>query len=42
VISLIAAKRLRPEAVTTRAVGWDEAADAWLEPAIKLVVARPA
>ena len=42
VIGLIAAGRLRPEAVTTRIVDWKEAADAWLEPALKLVVRRPA
>jgi threonine dehydrogenase-like Zn-dependent dehydrogenase len=42
VVSAIASGRLRPEAVTTRAVDWSEAADAWLEPAIKLVVRRPA
>jgi alcohol dehydrogenase len=42
VLALIAAQRLRPEAVTTRVVGWDEAPGAWLEPAIKLVVRRAA
>jgi alcohol dehydrogenase len=41
VIPLIAAGRLRPAAVTTRVADWDQAADAWLEPAIKLVVQRP-
>src|SRR5262245_1617561 len=40
VVGLIAAKRLRPELVTTRVVDWCDAADAWLEPAIKLVVRR--
>ncbi len=40
VVGLIADKRLRPEAVTTRVVDWSEAPDAWLEPAIKLVVRR--
>jgi alcohol dehydrogenase len=40
VVRLIEAGRLRPDAVTTRVVGWDEAADAWPEPAIKLVVRR--
>jgi hypothetical protein len=42
VVGLIAAERLRPGAVTTRVVDWNEAADAWLEPALKLVVRRPA
>ena len=42
VVGLIAAKRLRPEAITTRVVDWKDAADAWPEPAIKLVVRRPA
>ncbi len=40
VVALIEAGRLRPEAVTTRIVDWDAAADAWPEPAIKLVVRR--
>ncbi len=40
VVGLIAARRLRPELVTTRVVDWGEATDAWLEPAIKLVVRR--
>ena len=40
VVGLVEAGRLRPERVTTRVVGWDAAADAWLEPAIKLVVRR--
>jgi alcohol dehydrogenase len=42
VVGLIGAGRLRPDAVTTRVVEWNEAADAWLEPAIKLVVQRGA
>jgi len=42
VVSLIEAGRLRPEAVTTRTVDWQDAAEAWPEPAIKLVVRRPA
>ena len=41
VMPLIAAGRLRPEAVTTRVVDWEEAPVAYLEPAIKLVVRRP-
>jgi alcohol dehydrogenase len=40
VVRLIEAGTLRPEAITTRVVDWDSAADAWLEPAIKLVVRR--
>lgn len=40
VVGLIEAGRLRPERVTTRVVDWDSAADAWPEPAIKLVVRR--
>ncbi len=40
VVGLIEAGRLRPEAVTTRVVDWDAAAEAFLEPAIKLVVRR--
>jgi threonine dehydrogenase-like Zn-dependent dehydrogenase len=40
VVPLIEAGRLRPQAVTTRVVDWDAAADAWLEPAVKLVVRR--
>jgi len=40
VVRLIEAGRLRPGDVTTRIVGWDDAADAFAEPAIKLVVSR--
>ena len=40
VVPLIEAGTLRPDAVTTRVVDWDAAADAWLEPAIKLVIRR--
>ncbi len=40
VLRLIEAGRLRPEAVTTRVVDWEDALDAWPEPAIKLVVRR--
>ena len=38
VISMIAARTLHPEKVTTRVVDSSEAASAWLEPATKLVV----
>jgi len=40
VVGLIASGRLQPGSVTTRVVDWSDAADAWLEPAIKLVVRR--
>jgi alcohol dehydrogenase len=40
VMPLIAARRLRPEEVTTRVVPWERASEAWLEDTIKLVVAR--
>lgn len=40
VLDLIAEGRLAPERVTTRTVDWDDAAEAWLEPSIKLVCAR--
>jgi alcohol dehydrogenase len=40
VMPLIAAGRLRPGEVTTRVVGWEEAPQAFLEDAIKLVVVR--
>ncbi len=40
VLALIEAGRLQPQDVTTRTVSWEEAPDAFLEPAIKLVVAR--
>jgi alcohol dehydrogenase len=40
VMPLIAAGKLRPGEVTTRVVEWEQAAAAWGEPAIKLVVRR--
>jgi len=40
VLKLVAAGRLRPGAVTTRVVDWEDAPAAWLEPATKLVVRR--
>jgi len=40
VMPLIAAGRLRPQEVTTRVAAWADAPEAWLEDAIKLVVAR--
>lgn len=39
-MGLIEAGRLRPDAVNTRVVDWDAAAEAFLEPATKLVVRR--
>ena len=42
VMELIGAGRLRPEAVTTRVVDWEDAPSAFLEPAIKLIVRREA
>lgn len=42
VVPLIADGRLRPGEVTTRKVAWDEAPEAFLEPAVKLVMERPA
>jgi threonine dehydrogenase-like Zn-dependent dehydrogenase len=40
VLDLVAAGRLDPLAVPTTIVPWDQAAEAWLEPATKLVVQR--
>jgi threonine dehydrogenase-like Zn-dependent dehydrogenase len=40
VLDLVATKRLNLAAVPTRTVAWDDAAEAWLEPATKLVVSR--
>jgi alcohol dehydrogenase len=40
VVALIESGRLRPADVTTRVVAWDEAAEAFQEPGIKLVVQR--
>jgi len=40
VMKLVAERRLRPEEITTRVVGWEEAPEAWLEETIKLVVTR--
>ena len=40
VMQLIGERRLRPEEVTTRVVGWEDAPTAWLEDSIKLVVTR--
>jgi len=42
VVPLIESGRLRPGDVTTQVVDWDDAADAFAEPAIKLVVRRGA
>ena len=40
VMPLIESGRLRPQAVTTRVVAWEEAPQAFVEPAIKLIVRR--
>lgn len=40
VMPLLADRRLRPEAVTTRVVDWERAPQAFLEETIKLVIAR--
>jgi threonine dehydrogenase-like Zn-dependent dehydrogenase len=40
VLDLVAAGKLDPLAVPTTIVPWDQAAEAWLEPATKLVVQR--
>jgi hypothetical protein len=38
--ALIAAQRLRPQLVTSGVVEWDDAPEALLEPATKLVIQR--
>jgi alcohol dehydrogenase len=40
ILDLVAAGRLRPQLVTSAIVGWDDAPEALLEPATKLVVQR--
>ncbi len=40
VLELVAAGRIDPLEVPTTVVGWDDAAEHWLDPALKLVVAR--
>jgi threonine dehydrogenase-like Zn-dependent dehydrogenase len=40
VLDLVAAGRLRPAEITTQLVAWDDAADRYTDPSIKLVVAR--
>jgi alcohol dehydrogenase len=40
VVALIERGALRPQAVTTHVVGWEDAPRAWLEPGVKLVVRR--
>jgi threonine dehydrogenase-like Zn-dependent dehydrogenase len=40
VLGLVASGQLDPGMVPTRVVGWEDAAEAWLEPATKLVVSR--
>jgi hypothetical protein len=40
VVALIAAGRLKPDLVTSAVIDWDHAPGRFLDPAIKLVVAR--
>jgi len=40
VIDLVTSGRLDPSLIPTRVVGWEDAAEGWLEPAVKLVVSR--
>jgi threonine dehydrogenase-like Zn-dependent dehydrogenase len=42
VIDLVASGRLDPSLIPTRVVGWEDAAEAWLQPAVKLVASRSA
>lgn len=41
ILELLREGRLQAPSLTTRTAGWDDAADAWLEPSTKLVVVRP-
>lgn len=41
ILELVAAGRLRPQLVTSATAAWDDAPEALLEPATKLVVSRP-
>jgi alcohol dehydrogenase len=41
VTAMVADGRLHPERVTTQVIDWNEAAERYLEPTIKLVVTRP-
>jgi alcohol dehydrogenase len=40
ILDLVAAGRLRPQLVTSATVAWDDAPQALLEPATKLVFSR--
>jgi threonine dehydrogenase-like Zn-dependent dehydrogenase len=42
VIELVASGRLDPSLIPTQVTPWEDAAEAWLEPAVKLVVSRSA
>jgi alcohol dehydrogenase len=42
VLALVAAGRLHPELITTSVIDWEDAPTGYLEPALKLVVTRPA
>jgi hypothetical protein len=39
-VELVAAGRLRPQLVTNATAAWDDAPEALLEPATKLVISR--
>ena len=40
VLELVKSGRFHPERLTTKVAAWDDAAEAFLEPAFKLVVTR--
>jgi alcohol dehydrogenase len=40
ILDLVAEGRLRPQLVTSATVSWDDAPEALLEPATKLVISR--
>ena len=40
VVDLVASGQLDPLTVPTTVVQWNDAAEAWMEPAIKLVITR--
>jgi threonine dehydrogenase-like Zn-dependent dehydrogenase len=42
VLALVASGKLRPERITTLVASWRDAAEAMLDPSVKVVVARPA
>lgn len=40
VLAMVAAGRIDPLAVPTTVIGWDDAAEHWLDPGLKIVVTR--